>query len=187
MPSVQDEIRSRVDAFVSELTALVRQAALETLSAALGEEREALAVAPSPAPRATAPRSRTSGRRPGASDVRARAATPSRSRAAKPKAKPAPEPAPAPAAPEAKAAAKAPAPPAGKERKKGQKRDSAELARLGERLLEYIKANPRQRMEVIQVALGVPAADLKFPIKQLRAANRITSTGAKQATTYTAR
>jgi len=36
MPSIDDEIRSKTDAFVSNLTVLIRRAALESVSAALG-------------------------------------------------------------------------------------------------------------------------------------------------------
>jgi hypothetical protein len=70
---------------------------------------------------------------------------------------------------------------------KGKKRDTAELAKLGERLFDYIKAHPGERMEVIQAALGVPSKDLAFPVRKLRSANRIVSKGQKQSTTYSAR
>jgi hypothetical protein len=148
MSTVHEQIQAHVDAFAAELTALIRQAALESVQSALGVGRVAR---PATAPRAAA-----------APAVHA-------AKAAK-------------AAPKRRAAA--PAAPARRGRKKGQKRDPNELAKLGERLFAYLKANPGQRMEVIQVALGVPGKDLSFPLKKLRAANRISSKGKKQATMY---
>jgi hypothetical protein len=68
--------------------------------------------------------------------------------------------------------------------KHGGKRDPKVLAKLVERLAEYIKANPGQRMEEITEALGVDTKGLKLPIKKLLAEKRITSKGQKRATTY---
>jgi hypothetical protein len=117
-------------------------------------------------------------------DVRAR--TP---KAITEKAKVAPTPKAAPAAKPA-SAAKPPshgaAKPAGaKAREPGQKRDPGELAKLVERVAEYIHANPGQRMEQIIPALGVPRKDLALPIQKLLRANRITSKGEKRGTVYT--
>jgi len=134
MPTAQEEIRARVEAFAATLTALVRGAALEAVGASLGEERRPAATKTAPASRAAAPRPAPAGRR-----------------------------------------------------SKGQKRDPQDLAKLTERLFEYVSANPGRTMSVIQAALGVPATALKFPMRKLRAANRIAAKGVKQATTYSAK
>lgn len=151
MANIHDDIRTHVDAFVSELSTLVHQAALEAVRAALGDAKAPVAKA-SRAPKARA--------------------------AAKP-------------APAAKSAAKRPAAPAkpaaARGRKKGQKRDPRDLAALVERLAGYINANPGQRIEQINNALGVPTKDLTLPIKKLLAGKRISSKGEKRATTYSPR
>jgi hypothetical protein len=68
--------------------------------------------------------------------------------------------------------------------KPGQKRDPKMLARLVERLQAHIAANPGERIEQINKALGVPTKDLNLPIKKLIRAGRITSKGQKRSTTY---
>jgi hypothetical protein len=149
MATVHDEIRSYVESFTAELTALVREAAFEAVRGSLG------GAAPTPAARTRTP---VAGAR--------RAAEP------KPAAKPVTRPA-------RRAAAE--------ERPKGEKRDPRLLAALVERLWAYIQANPGQRIEQINRALGMPTKDLALPIKKLLAANRITSRGEKRATTYAGR
>jgi hypothetical protein len=72
-----------------------------------------------------------------------------------------------------------------KARKAGQKRDPAELAKLVERLAQYIDANPGQRMEQIIPALGVPRSELALPMRKLIASHRVTSKGEKRGTVYT--
>jgi len=88
-----------------------------------------------------------------------------------------------PAGPPPKAAAPAKKP-AAATRAPGQKRDPKELAKLVERLADHIKANPGQRIEQINKALGVPTKDLNLPIRKLLSAKRITTKGQKRATTY---
>ncbi len=73
---------------------------------------------------------------------------------------------------------------AGLVRRPGEKRDPRDLARLVNRLADYVKSNPGQRIEQINRALGVPTKDLTLPIKKLLVSNRITSKGEKRATTY---
>jgi hypothetical protein len=60
MNDIQDELRSRIDAFVDELAGIVRQSALEAVRSALGE-----AGAPRGAPAALPSRGRAGGRRAG--------------------------------------------------------------------------------------------------------------------------
>jgi hypothetical protein len=163
MPNIDDEIRSKTEAFAKELTVLVRRAALESVSAALGSGAAAV----------TAPV------HVGAKRGRGRP-----KKVAPPAAK---------ATPAAKAApaARAPAPkapvsrkPAAPKRASGEKRPPAELARLTEKLGEYIRANPGLRIEPIGKALGAPTKELSLPIKKLLAAKRIRSEGHKRATEY---
>jgi predicted transcriptional regulator len=59
-----------------------------------------------------------------------------------------------------------------------------ELARLTEKLGDYIKSNPGLRMEAIAKALATPTRELNLPIKKLLAAKKIRSTGQKRATEY---
>jgi uncharacterized membrane protein len=150
MANVEDAVRSRVEAFVAELTTLVRHAALAAVQAQLGG-----------VPRAPA----------------AKAAPAEKGVPARPKASPAATPAPD-GRPPSKPAAAAQA------RKAGQKRDPKDLAKLVERVAEYIKANPGQRVEQINRALGVPTKELTLPIKKLLHTKRITTKGEKRATVY---
>ncbi len=69
-------------------------------------------------------------------------------------------------------------------RRRGEKRPPEELARLTERLGDYIESHPGLRMEAIGKALGQPTRDLNLPIKKLMAAHRIRSEGQKRATEY---
>jgi hypothetical protein len=203
MPNINDEIRSTTEAFVSHLTVLVRQAALESVTAALGG---AAAVA---APVHVA----TKRGRPKKAAAPVQVAAPvqitakrGRGRPKKvvtPAASPAKAPAPATVAPAAKAPAAEPAPaakaaskaaPAPKapvskqaaapKRVSGEKRPPAELAKLTEKLGEYIKAHPGLRIEPIGKALSTPTKELNLPIKKLLAAKTIRSVGQKRATEY---
>ncbi len=129
MPSsVESDIRSRVEAFVEELTAMIRASALDLVNEALGEG-------------GSRPGRRSAGRRPAA---------------------------PAPSA----------------RRVKGAKRDPKMLAALTDRLGDYIKKKPGQRIEQIGKALGTPTKDLALPVKKLLAAKKISTKGQKRATTY---
>jgi hypothetical protein len=166
MSNLQDEIRAKLDAFATELTVLVRQAALEAVRESLGAPlAPATKAAPASVPSQVA--ERTAKR------------TPARSRKA------AAPPTPVPA--KATTPAKAPAPAktvAGKVTKKGQKRDPNDLAALVERLFDFIKANPGRRVEQIKDKLGLKTSELSLPIKKLLAGKRITSKGVKRTTTY---
>ena len=171
MPNIDDEIRSKLEAFAADLTALVRRLALEAVIAALGTGA-AVAVA------VTAPAAAKRGRgRPRKAAAPAPAAVPA-AKAAKGR----------PTAKAAKAAPAAKAPvskrPAAPKRAPGAKRPPAELAKLTEKLGEYIKAHPGQRVEAIGKALGAPTKELTLPIKKLLAAKKIRSEGLKRATEY---
>jgi hypothetical protein len=163
MPNIDDEIRARTASFANDITVLVRQLALESVSTALGQSG--------------APASPSNNHRSAAAPARPARSAPAPRAAAK-------------AAPPARAAVRA-APPrapvsrrAASRRTPGEKRPPAELARLTEKLHEYIKANAGRRMEVITKALGTPTRDLNLPIKKLLAAKKIRAEGHKRATEY---
>ncbi len=66
----------------------------------------------------------------------------------------------------------------------GEKRPPGELAKLVEKLGDYIKGHPGQRMEQIGKALGTPTKDLTLPVKKLLSAKKIRTQGEKRATEY---
>lgn len=162
MPNIDEEIRSKTQAFVSNLTDLIKRAALESVSTALGSTR----VPIPPAPVKVAAR-----RGPG----RPKKVVASAAKALAPAAKSVK------AAPASKAAPFKKAPP---KRPFGAKRPPDELAKLTETLGEYVKAHPGLRIEPISRALGAPTKELNLPIKKLIAANKIRSEGHKRATEY---
>jgi hypothetical protein len=165
MANLNDEILARIDAFASDLTALIQQAAMESVMAALGGVAAAkLAPAAKPvAPPKTAP-PRPAARKP---------APP----------KPAPAPAgPKPAVPMAKPLPTKPFTP--KARPKGAKRPPAEIAATTARLGEYIAKNPGLGIEAIGKALAIPTSDLTLPIKKLLSDKKIIFKGERRATKY---
>lgn len=87
-----------------------------------------------------------------------------------------------PAAP--KPAPSAPAKAAKRSRKKGEKRNPAEITKLTERLLQAVTAKPGQRMEHLGKALGASTAELQIPVARLLSAKKISRKGEKRATTY---
>ena len=162
MSSIDDEIHAQIEAFAANLTALVRRAALDAVTSAIGG-----------APAAAAHRAPARRGRP--KKVAAPAAAPAK--AAKAPAAPAKG---GKAAPAAKAAVSKKAP----KRVAGEKRPPAELAKLVDKLHDFIKAHPGQRMEAIGKALGTPTKDLNLPVKKLIAAKRLRVKGQKRATEY---
>jgi hypothetical protein len=163
--SVEDEIRAKTETFAKDLAVLVRRAALEAATAALGGGSPLAA----PAPAVKRGRGRPRKAAPPAPAVAPSVKTPRGRRAAK-----GAKAAPAAKAPVSKKAQRAP----------GEKRPPAELAKLVDKLGDYIKANPGQRMEVIGKVLGLPTGELNLPIKKLLAAKKIKTQGHKRATEY---
>jgi hypothetical protein len=153
--TIDDEIRTMTETFAQDLAVLVRRAALEAAAAALGG---GTAVAP-PAP--AAPRGRGRPRRAAAPARPTRGAAPPRAAKAAPVVS-------------RKAAKRAP----------GEKRPPQELAKLTEKLGDYIKSHAGERMEAIGKALGVPTRELNLPVKKLLAAKKIRTEGHKRATEY---
>lgn len=149
------KIRELVETFVGDLDRLIRESVWETAQQSLGMTGITARVAAAPAPRA-----------PRAAKVAKRA------KAVRPAAAPA---AAAPAAPAAKKAGR---------RKKGQKRNPADIDRLTERLLAAIAAKPGQRMEHLGKQVGASTAELLIPTTRLIEGKKIRRTGEKRATQY---
>jgi hypothetical protein len=149
------KIRELVETFVGDLDRLIRESVWETAQQSLGMTGITARAATAPAPRA--PRAAKAGKR-------AKAARPA-------------------AAPVAAAAA-APAPKKAGRRKKGQKRNPADIDRLTERLLAAIAAKPGQRMEHLGKQVGASTAELLIPTTRLIEGKKIRRTGEKRATQY---
>jgi nucleoid-associated protein YgaU len=178
MQNIDDEIRSKTEAFAKELAVLVRRAALESVSAALGAGAASLGGGAAQAPVAV---KRGRGRPKKVVAQAPAAKAPVAKAPAAAKAAPASK-APAKAAPASKAPAAKKAAPA--KRPLGAKRPPAELAKLTESLGDYIKSHPGLRIEPIGKALSTPTKELNLPIKKLLAAKKIRSEGHKRATEY---
>lgn len=167
MPNAEDEIRSKTEAFATDIAALVRQMALEAVETAL------------------------SGGRVAAPPVKV-AATPGRPPKKLAAAAPRPVAAQSPPAPKPRgrrlAVWETPKPvsrkPTAPPRSPGEKRPPAELAKLVIRLGDYVKGHPGLRMEAIGEALGLPTRELNLPMKKLLAAKKVRSKGQKRATEY---
>jgi hypothetical protein len=160
MANIQDQIRSKVDAFTAEISALIQAAALDAV-------QEALAAGPIRASAARSAGRSAPAKAPGRAKRGAKKAAPAVKKAAK--------------APAAKGGAKKSA---RSKRPVGAKRPPAELAALVEKLGTYISKNPGQGVEVIGKALATPTSDLTLPLKKLLAAKRIRTEGQKRATKY---
>jgi hypothetical protein len=157
MSDAKNEIKNRVDAFVDELSALVRRAALEAVEQALGSKGGAPAAAPA--------------RKPG---------RPRKVVAAAPA--PAAEEKKAPGRPRGRPAKAAPA--AAAKRRAGEKRSPVLLAQVTEQVNNHVKSNPGQGVEQIAKALGTSTKELTLPIRKLLSDKKITSKGQKRATRY---
>jgi hypothetical protein len=167
MSDNDNDLRTRVDVFVNELSALIRRQALEAVEEVLKKGAEPAAAAPAAAVAAAlAPRKRG---RPTKAAAAARA-------------KALAKPAPAPAAPAPKSTAAAAA--AAAKRKSGEKRTPQQLAQITEQTYLHIKSNGNQGVEQIAKALGTSTKELTLPIRKLLADKKIGSKGQKRATRY---
>jgi hypothetical protein len=173
MMSIDEEIRSRSEAFATEIATLVRRAALEAVATTLGTGKIA-SLAKAPAAVKTT-------RRAPAAPAPVKEASPVKKvvKAAAPPARKPTKAAPVSKAPASRKPAVAAAP-----RPSGAKRPPAELAKLTEKLGEYIKGHPGVRMEAIGKALATATRELNLPIKKLLAAKKIRFEGHKRATEY---
>lgn len=93
----------------------------------------------------------------------------------------------APASPAAAPAA-APAAPKARRAKRGKrgKRSSDQVNADTQSLLEYIQANPGQRLEQIGKGMNLPTKGLKLPIQKLIADKAISTEGQRRGTKYSA-
>ena len=157
MSNAENNIKARVDAFVNDLSDLIRQSALEAVGEALKKGGTVSAPA---APAA---------RRPGRPAKVVEAPV-----AAKPAAKVG---RPAKAASSASSAAAA-------KRRAGEKRSPVLLAQVTDQVGNHIKSNPGQGVEQIAKALSTTTKELTLPIRKLLGDKKITSKGQKRATRY---
>jgi hypothetical protein len=67
---------------------------------------------------------------------------------------------------------------------KGAKRAPEEIERLTNKLADYIKSNPGQRIEQIAEGMNTNTRELNLPAKKLIANKQIKTRGHKRATTY---
>ena len=69
----------------------------------------------------------------------------------------------------------------------GAKRTAEELEKLVLRLHAHVTKNPGQRIEQIGKTLGISTKELRLPAKKLLGEKKLSTKGAKRATTYFAR
>ena len=72
-------------------------------------------------------------------------------------------------------------------REKGSKRTPEELEALVKKLHSHIAKNPGQRVEQIGKTLGIATKEFVLPIKKLVSEKKLSTKGAKRATTYYAK
>ncbi|MEP7126402.1 MAG: DNA-binding protein [Byssovorax sp.] len=159
MSNAENHIKARVEAFVNDLSDLIRQSALEAVGEAL---KKGGGSAHPAAPAA---------RRPGRPAKVVEAPV-----AAKPAAKVG-RPAKAAGSSAASAAAAA-------KRRAGEKRSPVLLAQVTDQVGNHIKSNPGQGVEQIAKALSTTTKELTLPIRKLLGDKKITSKGQKRATRY---
>jgi hypothetical protein len=163
MNNAENNIKNRVDAFVNDLSDLIRQSALEAVAEALkkgGESSSSSSSSSSPV-----------ARRPGRPAKNAEAPV-----AAKPAGKPG-RPAKSSSSSSSSSAAAA-------KRRAGEKRSPVLLAQVTDQVGNHIKSNPGQGVEQIAKALSTTTKELTLPIRKLLGDKKITSKGQKRATRY---
>ncbi len=179
MSNIEDEIRAKTEAFANDLAVLVRRVALESVSAVLGG---ATVAAPARAAAKRGPGRPKKATFRGAGSRRLRSGGPGGRRSRRSGAlPPRPPPLPRRAGPRRRPWRRSPL---SAKRPAGAKRPPAELAKLTEKLGEYIKGHPGLRIEPIGKALSIPTKELTLPVKKLLAAKKIRSEGQKRATEY---
>ena len=157
MSNAENHIKARVDAFVNDLSDLIRQSALEAVGDALRK-----GGAPAPA----APVARRPGRP--AKVVEAPVAAKPAAKVGRP----------------AKAAGTSASAAAAAKRRAGEKRSPVLLAQVTDQVGNHIKSNPGQGVEQIAKALSTTTKELTLPIRKLLGDKKITSKGQKRATRY---
>ena len=158
MSNAENQIKNRVDAFVNDLSDLIRQSALE----AVGEALKKGGTVSAPA----APVARRPGRP--AKVVEAPVAVKPAGKVGRP----------------AKAAGTSASAAAAAKRRAGEKRSPVLLAQVTDQVGNHIKSNPGQGVEQIAKALSTTTKELTLPIRKLLGDKKITSKGQKRATRY---
>jgi hypothetical protein len=69
-------------------------------------------------------------------------------------------------------------------RPKGAKRSFAELRDLEERLVQYVRQRPGQRIEEIALGLGMVTHELKGPVRHLVRKGQFVTEGVRRGTCY---
>lgn len=69
-------------------------------------------------------------------------------------------------------------------RGRGAKRTAGDLQRLRTRFLDHVKANPGQRIEQINRALGTRTAALRGPVTSLVSTGQVRTKGQRRGMTY---
>jgi len=69
-------------------------------------------------------------------------------------------------------------------RRRGGKRTSAELDKMGEAFVTFVTKHPGMRIEQINKELGTNTKDLALPIRKLIADGTVKTKGEKRSTTY---
>jgi hypothetical protein len=179
---IDQQIKSKIQAFAVELAALVRQAAVAAVAQALGSGRAPAKRGPgrpAKAASAAAPAKRRPGRPAKVAAVSAPAAALAKRGPGRPKKVVAIAP---PAAP-----AKAAAPVAKKQRggKRGR-RDATQIAAAAANLLAYVKAHGGDRSETVRAKTGLEKGLFQLAVRSLVEAKKISSKGLKRATSFTA-
>jgi len=67
---------------------------------------------------------------------------------------------------------------------KGAKRPPGDIAKLTQRLLEYVKAHKGERIEQVAKGMSVSTRELNLPVKKLIATKALKTRGQKRATQY---
>jgi hypothetical protein len=71
-----------------------------------------------------------------------------------------------------------------RERKPGRRRNSVELAALGDRLQEAVCVNPGETMAALALRLGMPTSALQLPMSNLKRLGKVRHVGARHLTRY---
>ena len=135
--SIDEQIHTRIDIFVKELSFLVREAAVEAVEQALRQGGSPITLGTT----------RKASRR--------KAATKTRRKTSRKKAT-----------------------------GKRIRRSADDIAKVSERVLAYVKANPGTRMEAIAKALRKDTKDLRRSVQDLLAAKKLRTKGQKRGTEY---
>lgn len=78
----------------------------------------------------------------------------------------------------------APSPTQFKSARKGQRRTAADVERMGQVLIDFVKANPGQRADQIAKALRTDPGTMRLPMQALLSARKVKTQGQRRGTKY---